>query len=275
MVRIRHIRHLADLPRPVAVLANEFVDGDNTGLHTHPWVQLVYAAAGLLRLTTSDGIWMVPPSHGVWVPAGTPHSLEFFGPGSLRTLYVRTGDAPAAARRCTVVIVPTLLHELILAAVDLPIDYDENSPDGRLAAVILDRTRDLGEAPLSLPLPQDRRARRVAMALLDDPADRRTLTDWARFAGASSRTLARLFARETGYGIAAWRQRARLQAALPMLAAGRSVTETALSLGYGQPSAFISVFRNVVGQTPARYEPPRQVATSSDEFPPANPPESG
>lgn len=262
MVRIENLRDLADLPRPVAVLANDFADGHVIADHTHPWMQLVYAAAGLLRLTTTNGVWMVPPRHAVWVPAGMTHSLTCFGPVAMRTVYVRTRNAPETAHRCTVVTVPALLHELILAAVDLEPDYEPESAEGRLASVILDRIQRLREAPMSLPLPRDSRARRVAMALLADPADRRTLDGWARVAGASARTLARLFQRETGHGFAAWRQRARLQAALPMLAAGQSVTETALSLGYGQPSAFIAVFKAIYGQTPRRYEPPQRPVSS-------------
>lgn len=256
MVRAHNLRHLDDLPRPLAVLGNDLADGHVIADHAHPWMQLVYAAAGLLRLSTTDGVWMVPPNHAVWVPAGMTHSIACYGPVAMRTVYVRAGNAPESARRCTVVSVPNLLHELILEAVDLALDYDPDSAEGRLAAVILDRIASLPEAPLNLLLPRDARARRVAMALLADPADRRTLDDWARVAGASTRTLARLFQRETGHGFAAWRQRARLQAALPMLAAGRSVSETAMSLGYDQPSAFIAVFRTVLGQTPGRYEPP-------------------
>lgn len=264
MVRISNLRHLTALPRPLAVLASDYPDGHWIDTHAHPWMQLVYAAGGLLRLSTTDGVWMVPPSHAVWVPAGMPHSIECYGPVAMRTLYVRVEDSPDSARRCTVVTVPSLLHELILAAVDLPLDYVDDSADGRLAAVILDRIEHLPEAPLSLLLPRDRRARRVAMALLEDPSDRRSLTDWAQISGASARTLARLFQRETGHGFSAWRQRARLQAALPMLTAGRSVTETALSLGYEQPSAFIALFRKILGQTPTRYEPPSRDIGDTD-----------
>lgn len=256
MVRLNNLRDLEDLPRPLAILANDLDDGHLITDHAHPWMQLVYAATGLLRLTTSDGVWMVPPSHAVWVPAGMSHSIACFGPVAMRTVYVRTREAPESARRCTVVTVPNLLHELILAAVELPPDYDPDSAEGRLAAVILDRVAALPEAPLNLALPRDARARRVAMALIADPSDGRTLDQWATLAGASTRTLARLFKRETGHGFAAWRQRARLQAALPMLAAGRSVSETAFKLGYEQPSAFIALFRAILGQTPGRYEPP-------------------
>jgi AraC-like DNA-binding protein len=52
------------------------------------------------------------------------------------------------------------------------------------------------------------------------------------------------------YG-SAWRQRARLVRALEMLAAGEPLGTVALDLGYSTASAFIAVFREAFGCTPA------------------------
>ncbi|MER8842946.1 helix-turn-helix domain-containing protein [Mesorhizobium sp. M0913] len=45
----------------------------------------------------------------------------------------------------------------------------------------------------------------------------------------------------------AWRQQAKLLKAVEWLAAGRSVSDIAFSLGYSSPSAFIAVFRAAFG----------------------------
>jgi AraC-like DNA-binding protein len=79
------------------------------------------------------------------------------------------------------------------------------------------------------------------------------LEQWARSAGASGRTLARLFRRETGMSFGAWRQQARLIEALTRLGAGEPVTHVALDLGYDSPSAFTAMFRRSLGVTPSRY----------------------
>jgi AraC-like DNA-binding protein len=102
-------------------------------------------------------------------------------------------------------------------------------------------------------MPRDRRLLAITEHLGADPADKRPLGVWARTAGASPRTLARLFRRETGLGFAAWRQQARLLRALERLAAGDAVTTVALELGYEGPSAFITMFRSRLGATPGRY----------------------
>ena len=87
----------------------------------------------------------------------------------------------------------------------------------------------------------------------ENPADGRSLADWARSAGASERTLARLFQRETGMTFGAWRQRLRLLLAIGRLAEGQAVTSVALDLGYESPSAFVAMFRRELGAPPTRY----------------------
>ena len=50
-----------------------------------------------------------------------------------------------------------------------------------------------------------------------------------------------------------WRQQARLFAALEMLAQRKSVTESAVAVGYDSVSAFIEMFRKMLGTTPQMY----------------------
>jgi AraC-like DNA-binding protein len=120
-------------------------------------------------------------------------------------------------------------------------------------AVIPDELAGLEPEPLHLPLPADSRLRSVTDTLIADPADGRDLKAWATTAGASERTLARLFVKETGMTFGTWRQRRRLLAAIGRLAEGQSVTSVALDLGYDSPSAFITMFRRTLGATPGRY----------------------
>lgn len=67
------------------------------------------------------------------------------------------------------------------------------------------------------------------------PADPHSLGDWAHHVGASERTQARLFVKETGLGFGLWRQRLRLVLSLDPLQAGAGVTEVAMVHGYEFP----------------------------------------
>lgn len=244
---------LAAIARPVVAMAADYPPGHNVPPHRHERAQLVYASAGVMQVSAEAGTWIVPPERAVWVPARMTHAVTAHGRLEMRTLYVSPEAAERLMPTCCVVSVTPLLRELILRAVTLPPHYEEASAEGRVMALILDEIRALPTAPLHLPQAHDPRLVRVTEALSKNPGDERTLADLAKQAGASPRTLARLFVKETGLTFGAWRQRARLLQALTWLAEGRAVTTIALDLGYDSPSAFIAAFKRSFGVTPAKY----------------------
>src|SRR3954464_1016309 len=82
--------------------------------HDHDWDQLTYATAGVLRVSTADATWVVPPHRAVWVPAGVPHAEQMFAPVSVRTLYLAPRIASSLPRECRTLNVSRLLREMIL-----------------------------------------------------------------------------------------------------------------------------------------------------------------
>jgi AraC-like DNA-binding protein len=252
--------------RPIGAMAKDFPDGFFIAPHAHPRAQLIHASSGVMRISTPQGAFVVPPHRAVWVPTNVVHDVRMAGAVQMRTLYIVPDAAAVLPKECRVVAVSPLLRELILRATTLPLLYDENGADGRLMALILDELRVLPVLPLNLPMPRDPRLAKICRAMLDDPGAALTLPQWGRRIGASSRTLARGFQRETGLTFARWRQQARLLEALSRLAQGESVTTIALDLGYDSPSAFTSMFRRALGRTPSSYfadTEPGQAPTSS------------
>ena len=225
----------------------------DTGWHDHKRCQLLFAIRGVMTVRTRNGTWTVPPQQAVWVPAGVEHAVHALQEVAMRSLYLDPAAASGLPLTCCVLPVPPLLRELILRVVALGRTYPSDSAGARLVAVIPDELRRLKPEPLHLPLPQDARLATVTAALIDEAGDRRDLSDWAEQAGASERTLARLFNKETGMTFGAWRQRRRLLAAIERLAGGDPVTTVALDLGYDSPSAFITMFKKSLGDTPGRY----------------------
>ncbi len=256
------IQSVQDLPRPIAATATDYAPGHKIDWHSHPRAQLIYGISGVLTVYTEVGVWVIPPERAVWVPAGIRHRVETAGVVRLRSLFVAADAVRGMPADCCVVTVSPLLKALILEAVALLKLYDPQGPDGRLMAVILDQLKSLEPTPLYLPLPANPRLCRVTDALTRDPGNRTGLSAWAEKAGASQRTLARLFVRETGLTFGAWRQQARLLKALEWLAEGRPVTGIALDLGYESPSAFTAMFRRAFGVPPGRYLKDRPRAVS-------------
>ncbi|RUA31250.1 MAG: AraC family transcriptional regulator [Chloroflexi bacterium] len=248
-----HDSYGEEIDRPVVVRASEYPDGFRSGDHWHARAQLVYACAGVVKVTSKQGAWVVPQHRGVWIPARTEHQIESAGAFSMRSLYVREDGVLGLPAKCGVVGVSPLLRELILTAAEAPQLYDVVGREGRVMDLILHEVRRLPAVALHLPEPTDSRLRQITAALREDPSDTRTLEAWGRLAGASPRTLARLFLTETGMTFRQWQQQARLLDGLMRLAQGESVTSVALEVGYENPSAFIAMFRRTLGVTPGRY----------------------
>jgi AraC-like DNA-binding protein len=246
------MRH-AKAPFLARSLAAGYSSGAVLEKHSHDWVQLVYASEGVMSVETEEGAWIVPSNRSVWIPAAVGHSITMSGRVSMRTVYFLPSVVKALPKRCCVIEVSPLLRELILRAVAMGPLRREVPEHRRLVGVMLDQLRVLPALPLELPMPRDPRAVRVALRVRDNPGERATLNGLAKAAGASRRTLERVFRAETRLTLRRWRQQARLLRAVRMLAGGESVTSVALEVGYDSTSAFIEAFSAALGTTPGRY----------------------
>jgi AraC-like DNA-binding protein len=255
MSKIRHrsVEACPRLPSPVATLTYDFADGHVVPPHFHYEDQLVYASRGVMTVETRDGTWVVPPQRGVWIPGGTPHSIHMAGAVSMRTLYLKPRLVRRLPRVCRVLNVSPFLKELILHACKFPVLKKRVKRQAHLVDVIVDQLETVEAVPLQLRHPVDPRASRVAALLMGDPGDPRPLEELCKTAGASKRTIERLFQLETQMTLGEWRQQLRLVQSLRLLAAREKITHVALEAGYSTPSAFIAMFRKVLGVTPSRY----------------------
>jgi AraC-like DNA-binding protein len=240
-------------PSLVTTLTYDFVPGHAIPEHFHPEDQLVYACRGVMTVKTREGVWVVPAQRAVWIPAKTPHSIAMSGTVSMRTIYFRARLVKRLPRTCCVVNVPSVLQELILHACTFPALNRRKKVQAHLIAVILDQLGTVRAIPLQLPTPSDPRATRVAAALQRNPSEPRSLESVCKQAGASKRTIERIFQEETRLSLGKWRQQLRLMRSLQLLAAGEKITHAAQEAGYSTPSAFIAMFRKVLGTTPGRY----------------------
>lgn len=231
----------------------EMVHGDVVAPHFHDFGQLRYAASGALVTTTRAGTWVAPANRITWIPPFHVHSGRSHGATDIRLLRVPAPLAEQLPHEPAVFMASALLLAAYLELADEREPAD--GPRTRLLQEVV--AVELACAPedsLRLPEPQDPRLRAVTALLHTDPADPATLAELGRRTGSSERTLSRLLRSELSMSFHQWRTLLRVQRALLELEAGTSVTDTALRLGWANPSGFITAFTALVGQTPGRYQ---------------------
>jgi AraC-like DNA-binding protein len=221
--------------------------------HSHPWGQVIYAASGTMRVIAASALWLVPQGRALWAPPEVTHEIEMHGAVAMRTIYVPPPRAGALATDCHALEVGALLRELILFIVAKGLLKEKASADERLADVFLDQLAASERLIFNLPMPHDGRASAIARRLREEPALARDLEVLARDAGASARTIQRLFLEETGLRFVEWRQRLKLIHAIDALGQGSTVTAAGAEAGYASTSAFIAAFKQHIGHTPLRY----------------------
>ena len=235
--------------------------------HSHPWAQVAISTTGVIRLTVSQGTYIVPPSRALWIPPGVEHAVTMVEDADLRTLYFhqprgRCGPGvprgeEGAWRQCRVLEVSDLLRALVR---EMPTTPDGGPPpapadllrEQHLSALVRDELARAAAVKLGVDLPQDKRLRHLCEAVLSDPTRHDTLADWAQDTGASPRTVARLFRAELGSTFTQWRQQVILAKAVSLAAGRMPMGQIAAELGYSA-SAFSAMVRKSVGQPPGRF----------------------
>jgi AraC-like DNA-binding protein len=218
--------------------------------HRHSDHMIAWSATATITLRAGTRDWLVPPTHGLWVPARAPHVVEVLRPGQACVVLVGVAGCPITWAEPTGVLITPLIRELVVYLDEHP---QRDRTRSQAESVLLALLEPVPSTTFHVPIPEDPRTRMIAEGLIANPADGRDLAAWARDANAGVRTITRLFADETGMTFAQWRTHVRVRAALTLLARGTSVGATARAVGYRKPGAFSEAFQRITGQNPGIY----------------------
>ncbi len=235
-------------------ISNDYPASYELDRHQHRRGQLLYAARGVIAVSTPEGAWVAPPERAVWIPGGTPHSVRMVGAVSIRSVLIETDVCVSLGGVCRVFGVSTLLRSLLVAAAEMPMEYDLAGRDRMVIDLLLAELQRAPVIPIAVPFPIATALAHKCHAFLERPSPHDTITAWSAELGVGRRSFTRAFRRETGMSFAEWRQQACLLIALPRLAAGEAVTSIALDLGYDSPAAFATMFKRRLGIPPSHYQ---------------------
>lgn len=227
-----------------------------TGFRKHRKSQFILVLQGVFHCEMNERLWIVPTQSAIWVPGDYPiHDVKIKGPFEGYVTFIAPEAASRLPSSCCAVSTTPLLRELIIRDARFPVAVDppENDMEGHLAALLVDEIVTAPPGDFHLPMPTDRRLRKVVDMIMANPAERGTMDTWASRAGLSKRTLARLLLDQTGMSFGRWRQQLKLMLAVEWLAEGTSIQQVAFDLGYESAGSFVTMFRKALGTSPGRY----------------------
>ncbi|MDO6837137.1 helix-turn-helix transcriptional regulator [Pseudoalteromonas carrageenovora] len=221
-------------------------------LHTHPKGQLILALDGYVTCEAANKMWMVPTHSAIWVPANTCHSNRASDNANLCFVFIDANLKGMPTHTCTLAIT-SLVKSLMLKLASENQAYSEGDKTARLAQVLFDLLIEMPAQPLDFALSKHVVIQTMSRELIEHPNNRKTLAQWAVQFALTERTLARLIKKQTGMTFGKWRTQLHIITALQALSDGQSVQQVSELLGYESVSAFITMFKKVMGKSPTKY----------------------
>lgn len=221
--------------------------------HHHAWGELVYSFSGVMEVKLADRHYLAPPQYAIWLPPFVQHTGLNRYETSFCSLYIAEALCHRLPQSTCAVAVSPLVHAMLEHLRDHPPAEPRSEEEERLLRVLVDQLAGANCMGSYLPTSDDPVLGPVLRMLEAQPGDTRSLPELAREANTTERTLMRRCQRDLGMPFAEWRQRLRVVKAMPLLEAGRTVESVALDLGYGSASAFIVMFRRMLGVTPDEF----------------------
>lgn len=240
-------------------LSSEHRYREVTYAHAHVQAQLLYASKGTIQVLTHDQVWIMPPMCALWIPPRVEHSVISLSHVQLNTALVEQNAAQAMGQTCFLIRVSNLLHELLIRFNELDQLRKNDSATFQalsqaLQLIIFDEIQRAHSLAVQIPWPNDKRLIKICESLLQSPDQLKDLNTWADEIGTSSRTLMRMFQKETGLSYRAWIQQMHIALALSKIADGLSISQISESLGYTNASAFSAMFKRHLGKTPQHFK---------------------
>jgi AraC-like DNA-binding protein len=240
-------------PSPIHGLGMELSQGSAIESHRHCRGQIMTAPSGVLTVVASGKSYVVAGQSGLWIPEGVAHEVTVSTKARMRNLQIARALAPGLPETVCPISISPLFAELLGSAVDGEPWVQTRSREEKILELLVLEFRIAHGTAFYCPDPTDRRLTRICSTLRKNPADNRPLSEWSKVAGGCTRTLERLFRKETGMTFAQWRRQLRILDAVVRLHRGEPVTSIAFEAGYDNLSSFIEMFRRLTGRTPGQF----------------------
>jgi AraC-like DNA-binding protein len=243
-----------ELPSDIFLIFDAFRSNSEIRLHSHQWGQLQLISGGILELNAQGKRFLAPSNHAIWVPAGVVHQSYNRKPIAYCAINIVQSLAQHLPKQTCLLTVTPIVETIISDLRSRNVQIAETDQDKRLFNVLFDQFVSTQQTDHFLPTTNDKLLLPILLALEHNPADSRTLHDWAVCVHTTERTLARHCKNELGMSFTEWRLRMRYLYSLELLRKGGTIQEIAFTLGYNQASPFITMFKKYAQCTPELYK---------------------
>lgn len=224
----------------------------NSGFHTHNKDQLLYSNQGCMIINLAGLKCVLPPMRAAWIPAGIVHNAQMHNVTQYRSLYFDLSLQSQLSRELKIIDINPLMQAL-LERMAMWSFTKARAEQVNAVNLLIEELNQANDSHLNLPLPQDPRLKHWLATINHSDFIAPSLTELSQQIGASSKTISRIFSKETAMPYQSWRQQWRLITAVELLSNNQSISDISYRLGFANDSAFISFFRQKTGLTPRHY----------------------
>ncbi len=217
---------------------------------------LLYALEGTSRLEADGRRWTLPPARAALIAVDHPVTITILSRLTSASVLFAPAFMLAPAAALSVFDMTPLARALVA-------ECRQWGPESQLSAyarqvfgLLAEIVLRLAErpSPCVIPAPVSPELARALAITESSSADAPGFAAIARAAGLSERSLSRRLHDELGMTWTELLRRIRVIRAVELLATtSQSVTQIALSVGYGSISAFNAAFRHIIGSSPTEY----------------------
>lgn len=240
--------YILDSATPVLIEKRQLEAGTGVPEHQHPRGQFIWAKSGTFSILSSNKVWIVPTSCGIWIPSNVFHELSSDTNTVLLSLYVDPFyDVLPGNEQAVVMKLSSLLKDVMERLVS---DTTNQNYSRLLGLVVLEELSSLEQTTYWMPSGTDHRLKKLLSLLINEFSSNHQLFTLAPKVGASPRTIERLFVKETGLTFRAWKSRYKLILARDLIEQGMTSKAVAHQIGYKSVPSFTREFSKFFGVPP-------------------------
>ena len=144
-----------------------------------------------MEINVSERLLISPCDHAIWIPPNIEHQSQYKQAQRYCSIYIEPIYALRMPSDPCIVAIDPVSKSILEQFSNWGTNHIEGHREQRLAHVLIDQFSHAPTMPDFLPNSQDKLLAPILTELQQNPADKRTLKEWASVAYTTERTLAR------------------------------------------------------------------------------------